>query len=237
MQTNALLNRRSTDFIHSFVAACERRRYIAKACIIAQGETSRELYFLIQGAVTLRLMTPGGRELVLSVAHAGALFGEESLYEDAAISATTVRAKSPCEVARMSYARLRAHPALLAGVLQILVPQQALQLHGLYSKTAEMAFCDTDRRVTSALRELARGPDARPHPDGRAFSVTRTELGAMVGASREVVGRAVTRLQKAGSLRAKGRAMLMLNPPEKLAPASRVQVHSVATGRAAPAPG
>ena len=213
MQANALMNLRSTDFIHSFVAGCERRRYVAKASIITQGDASQDLYFLIKGAATMRVMTASGRELVLSIAHGGAFFGEAGLFDNEATNASAVRAKSACEVARLSHARLRANPALLAGLLPVLAPQLAMRLDGLYRKTAEMAFYDTDRRVTSALRDLARGPDARPHPEGSAISVTRTELGSMIGASREAVGRALIRLQKTGVLRAKGRAMLVLDAP------------------------
>lgn len=237
MQTNALVNLRSTDFIHGFVAGCERRRYVAKASIITQGETSRDLYFLIKGAATLRLMTVSGRELVLAVTHGGAFFGEAGLFENDALNVATVRAKSACEVARVSHARLRANPTLLAGLLPLLAPQLALRLDGLYRKTAEMAFYDTDRRVTSALRELARGPDAREHPEGRAILVTRTELGAMTGASREAVGRALIRLQKGGVLRAKGRAMVVLEQPGKPARESRSLNSIDYAGSTATAPG
>jgi len=212
VQHHALVHPRATDVVHGFVAACERRRFSAKAVIIAQGEVSRDLYFLIKGAASLRLRTHSGHDLVLSVTHSGSFFGEEGLFETDALNSAGVRAKSACEVARISHTRLRGHPALLAGIMPLLAPQLALRLDGLFRKTAEMAFYDIETRVTSALRELAAAPDAHPHPDGNAISVTRTELGAMTGASREAVGRVLMRLQERGVVRAKGRAMIVLTP-------------------------
>ncbi len=210
MQNHAVVNHRSAELIHSFVANCERKRYAAKAAIIVQGDVSRHLFFIIKGAATFRLRTPSGRDLVLAVSHAGEFFGEAGLFETDAVSNWSVRAKSACEIARISHVRLHANPALLADLLPLLAPQLAMRLDGLHRKTAEMAFYDTHTRVTSALRDLARAPDAHPHPDGIAISVTRTELGAMTGASREAVGRVLIRMQQQGTLRAKGRAMVVL---------------------------
>ena len=85
-----------------------------------------------------------------------------------------------------------------------------MRLDSLYLKAAEMAFDDTETRVSRALHDLARAPDANPHPDGSAISVTRTELGSITGASREAVGRVLIRLQQQGAVRAKGRAMVVL---------------------------
>ena len=210
MQTHAFVNHRSTEILRGFIANCERRRYIAKAVIITQGEVSRHLFFLIKGAATFRLRTPSGHDLVLAASHAGEFFGEAGLFETDALSTAAVRAKSACEIARISHARLLADPALLAELLPLLAPQLAMRLDSLYLKSAEMAFDDTETRVSKALRDLAGAPDAHPHPDGSAISVTRTELGSITGASREAVGRVLIRLQQQGLVRAKGRAMVVL---------------------------
>jgi CRP/FNR family cyclic AMP-dependent transcriptional regulator len=206
------MNLRNNEFVAKLIASSERKGYLSRAVLIAQGETSRDLYFLLKGVVTLRLRTPSGHDLVLDVTHAGQFFGEAGLFETGAVNTSGVRAKTICEIARISHAHLRSHPELLAGLLPLLAPQLALRLDGLYRKSAEMAFYDTHRRVTSALRELARAPDAHPHADGSAISVTRTELGSMTGASREAVGRVLVRLQQQGVVRAKGRAMIVLHP-------------------------
>ena len=211
MQIEMNKSPRSPEYIHGFLSNCERRRYVAKAVIIAQGEVSRGLHFLIKGAVTFRMRTATGHDLVLDIVHGGSFFGETGLFEANALNSAAVRARTPSEVAFISYARLRANPALLAALMPALTSQLALRLDDLSRKTAAMAFYDIERRVTIALQQLARSPDAHAHPEGSAISVTRTELGCMTGASREAVGRVLIRLQARGTLRAKGRAIVMLN--------------------------
>lgn len=202
---------RPPEFIHGFLSNCERRRYVPRAVIIAQGEVSRGLHFLIKGAVTFRMRTATGHDLVLDIVHGGSFFGEAGLFDANALNSSAVRARTPCEVAFISYPRLRASPALLAAIMPPLTSQLALRLDDLSRKTAAMAFYDIERRVITALRQLANSPDAHAHPEGSAISVTRTELGCMTGASREAVGRVLIRLQARGTLRAKGRAIVMLN--------------------------
>ncbi len=211
MQTHPVNSPLSTEVIHALVASSERKRYAAKAAIFAQGDLSQDLYFLIKGTATMRLRTASNHELVVSMIHGGQFFGESGLFEAEACSGSGVRAKTICEVARISHARLRASPALITGLMPLLSAQLALRLDTLYRKTAEMAFYDLETRVTIALRELARGPDALPHPDGSAIAITRTELAAMTGASREMVGRLLIRMQKRGIVRAKGSAMIVLD--------------------------
>ena len=211
MQTHTVSNPLSNQVLHALLASCDRKRYFAKAAIFAQGDVSQDLYFLIKGTATQRLRTPSNHDLVVGVIHGGDFFGESGLFEADACSGSGVRAKTVCEVARISHTRLRASPALVKGLMPLLAAQLAMRLDTLNRKTAEMAFYDLETRVTIALRELAAGPDARPHPDGSAIAVTRTELAAMTGASREMVGRVVIRMQKRGIVRAKGSAMIVLD--------------------------
>lgn len=197
--------------MYAFIERCQRRRYLAKAVIIAQGEVSRGLYFLITGAATLRMRTETGNDLVLDVAHGGSFFGESSLFEPGMCNNSTVRAKSACEVAFMSHASLCGNPSLLAELMPQLTGQLALRLDDLSRKTAAMAFYEIERRVVTTLHELATAPDAAIHSEGKSIRITRTELGYMTGASREAVGRVLFRLHERGVVRAKGQTIVVLN--------------------------
>ena len=211
MRTQTVSHPRGAEFIHALVASCERKRYFAKAAIIAQGDVCQDLYFVIKGTASLRLRTPSNHDLVLALIHGGEFFGETGLFEADARCPAAVRAKTACEVARISHTRLRASPALFTGLMPLLAPQLARQLDVLQRKTAEMAFYDLETRLTTALRYLASGPDAYFHPEGKAIAVTRTELAAMTGASREMVGRLLIRMHKRGIVRAKGSSMIVLD--------------------------
>ena len=167
MQTHTVSKPRGAEFIHALVANCERKRYFAKAAIIAQGDVCQDLYFVINGTATLRLRTPSNHELVLALIHGGDFLGETGLFEADARCPSGVRAKSVCEVARISYTRLRASPALITGLIPLLTAQLARQLDALQRKTAEMAFHNLETRLIIALRDLASGADAHSHPDGQ----------------------------------------------------------------------
>lgn len=225
----------SSELMYAFIEQCQRRRYLAKAVIIAQGEVSRGVYFLITGAATFRMRTETGHDLVLDVAHGGRFFGESGLFEPGIVNNTTVRAKSACDVAFISHARLRGNPNLLAGLMPQLAAQLALRLDDLSRKTAAMAFYEIERRVVNTLHELATAPDARAHSEGRAISITRTELGYMTGASREAVGRVLARLHQRGVVRAKGQAIVILadrSQREIIAPSAPPLEYRAASARA-----
>lgn len=208
--TYTFANHRATEPLRRLLGNCERRRYSAKAVIIAQDDVSRHLFFLIKGSATVRMRMPSGNYLVLRTIHAGEFFGEAGLFENDPLNTAAVRAKVACEIACISHARVLADPELLADLLPRLAPQLAMRLERSYLKAAEMAFDDTETRVSKTLRDLARAPDAVPHADGSAISVTRTELGSMTGASREAVGRVLMRMQQQGLVRTKGYTMVVL---------------------------
>ena len=202
---------RASDYLYEFLNLSQRGRYLPKAVIIAQGAVSRGLYFLVTGAATFRMRTESGHDLVLDVAHGGSFFGEAGLFEPGVVNNTAVRAKSACDVAFMSHARLRTNATLLAGLMPQLAAQLALRLDDLSRKTAAMAFYEIERRVVNTLHELATAPDARAHAEGKTICITRTELGYMTGASREAVGRVLSRLHARGVVRAKGQTIVILN--------------------------
>ena len=214
MQTAPYVQTKNADFVRNFLSTAMRKQFATKATIVSQGDVSRDLFFILSGSVTFRLETPSGREIVLAMAHAGEFFGETGLFQTAALNAWRVRARSLCDVALLSHAQLQRDAPLRAGLWPMLTAQLAARLDTLQRKTGEMAFYDAQARVASALRDLANAPDARPHADGKAICVTRMELASMAAVSREAVGRILVRLEQQGTIRVKGRAMVVLKAAE-----------------------
>lgn len=192
-----------------FVCAAMRKKFSSKATIVGQGGKSRDLFLILRGSVTFRLETPSGHDLVLGIAHAGEFFGETGLFETAALNTWWVRARGECEVAYISHAALEKDSALLVSMWPTLTAQLAARLDRQEKKAGEMAFCDAQARVLSALHYLAGAPDAKRQADGFAISVTRVELASMSAVSREAVGRILTRLDQQGIISVKGRAMVL----------------------------
>lgn len=107
-----------------------------------------------------------------------------------------VRARTQCEVAQVSYDRLRTLTVELPEVLFALLSQLAIRLQDTSRKVGDLAFTDVAGRVARALLDLCEQPDAMTHPDGMQIRITRQELGRIAGCSREMVGRVLKTLEE-----------------------------------------
>ena len=57
--------------------------------------------------------------------------------------------------------------------------------------------------------EWCKEPDALTHPDGMQIKISRTELGKIVGCSREMVGRVMKNMEQQGLITAKGKTIVV----------------------------
>src|ERR1700750_1190895 len=71
--------------------------YKSSATIFAEGAPGDKFYLIVEGAVRISRIVPGMGEEALAVLRAGAYFGEMSLIDDAARSATAV-GHEPCRL-------------------------------------------------------------------------------------------------------------------------------------------
>jgi CRP-like cAMP-binding protein len=74
----------------------------AGAFVIRKGETGTEMYMLVSGRVRVFDVQPDGREKILTVLEAGAIFGEMALVSQEVRSANVV-AEAPSEVLRLDF--------------------------------------------------------------------------------------------------------------------------------------
>ena len=68
---------------------------------------------------------------------------------------------------------------------------------------------DAAGRVASTLLDLCKQPDAVTHPDGMQIKISRTELGKIVGCSREMVGRVMKNMEEQGLITSKGKTVVV----------------------------
>ena len=59
------------------------------------------------------------------------------------------------------------------------------------------------------MLDLCSNPDAITHPDGMQISITRQELGRIVGCSREMVGRVLKSLEEDHLISVSGKTMVI----------------------------
>ena len=197
------------DAVQRFLEHCHRKQYPAKSTIIRQGDPSHDLFYITKGSVTVLLEDEEGRELVLAYLNPGDFFGEIGLFNEHTNRSALVRAKTSCEVASISYDKLKSMSTLFPDLLFAISSQLANRLRKMNRKIGDLAFMDVSGRVARSLLDLCKEPDAMTHPDGMQIRVTRQELGRIVGCSREMVGRVLKNLEEQHLISVSGKTIVV----------------------------
>jgi CRP/FNR family transcriptional regulator, cyclic AMP receptor protein len=200
---------RVDDSTSKFLEQCHRRTFTAKSTILRQGDPSHDLFYIIKGSVTVLLEDEEGRELVLAYLNPGDFFGEIGLFNEHVNRSALVRAKTPCEIAQISYERLKGMSNIFPDLLFSISSQLATRLRKMNRKIGDLAFMDVSGRVARTLLDLCKEPDAMTHPDGMQIRVTRQELGRIVGCSREMVGRVLKTLEEQHLISVSGKTIVV----------------------------
>lgn len=192
-----------------FLENCHQKEYPAKSIIIKEGDPSTELYYIIEGSVSVIVEDIKGREIVLAYLNPGDFFGEIGLFDDQHKRSAFVRAKTKCEIAKVSYEHLKSLQSIFPAILFNIASQLAIRLRKTSRKVSDLAFTDVQGRVARTLLELCKEPDAMTHPDGMQIKITRQELGRIVGCSREMVGRVLKSLEENHLITASGKTIVV----------------------------
>lgn len=198
-----------SEAIDRFLEHCHRRTYPAKTVIINAGDYSEELFYLVKGSVSVLIEDDDGREIVLAYLNSGDFFGEIGMFDEKRERSAWVRARTQCEVASISYDRLRSLSSSLPEVLYAMLSQLALRLRNTSRKVGDLAFMDVAGRVARTLLDLCQQPDAMTHPDGMQIRITRQELGRIAGCSREMVGRVLKNLEEEHLISVAGKTIVV----------------------------
>ncbi|MEK9714197.1 MAG: cAMP-activated global transcriptional regulator CRP [Thalassolituus sp.] len=197
--------------LENFLTQCHKKRYPARTTIIHAGEESDTLYYLMKGSVSVTIEDDEGREMIMAYLNEGDFFGEMGLFDDDNSPRTAcVRAKTPCEVAEISYSRFRELAASDSELVFRIFRQMAERLTRTTRKAGDLAFLDVTGRVAGTLLDLCKQPDAMTHPDGMQIKITRQEIGRIVGCSREMAGRVLKSLEEQGLISVAGKTIVVV---------------------------
>lgn len=194
---------------------CHRHRFPAKSTIIKPGDPGDTLYFITEGSCSVTMHNKEtNQDIILAYLNKGDFIGEMGIFMGPAVRDVFVRAREPSQLAAITYSRLQqllnAELAPYAvGILTALGRQLSLRLLESSRKVRGFAFLDASGRITDALHDLAKQPDAMTHPDGMQIRVTRQEIGRIVGCSREMAGRVLKSLEEKGLIHIKGKTIVV----------------------------
>lgn len=173
--------------------ASRERSYPAGQTILRQDAPGDAMYVLVEGRVKVVLIGEDGREVILSVLGAGAVFGEMSLLDDEPRSAHVI-AMTPCHVMTLYrgafHERLRASPDLCLAMLAAL----SSRLRRADDRIRALSLLDVNGRVAHLI--LQQSADARS--DAFPRRLTHQNMAELIGASRETVSRTLRHLSDRG---------------------------------------
>lgn len=201
--------------INRFLAQCHRRRYPKKTVIMRPGDPATTLYYVISGSVAVISEDENGRELILAYVNRGEFIGEMGLFVESPHRDVTVRTRTACELAEISYERLfqlfeQQLRDECAKILFAIGQQLSNRLLQSNRKVSRLAFMDVSNRVARTLVDLCTEPDAMSHPDGTQIRVSRQEISRIVGCSREMVGRVLKQLEAERMIDVSGKTIVVL---------------------------
>lgn len=197
------------EITERFLEHCHRKTYPSKQLIIREGDPSTDLYYIISGSVSVQVEDQKGREIVLAYLNPGDFFGELGLFDENIKRSAFVRAKEKCEIAQISYERLKNLHDIFPGLLFAIASQLAIRLRKTSRKVSDLALTDVKGRVARTLLDLCKEPAAMTHPDGMLVRITRQELGRIVGCSREMVGRVLKDLEEDHLISVSGKSIVV----------------------------
>lgn len=196
------------------LAACAAslrvRRFRRGETIFHQGDPGDSLYIVQSGSVKIVLPSPEGQEgAIIATLGRGDFFGELALLDGAPHSATAI-AGEPLEALILQQARFEELLETEPGLRRALIAGLVAELRRLTSHVEDLHFLDLPGRLASLIVKLA--GETRPgetrdvHLEWR---YTQSELGAMIGGTRQSVNRLLADLVAQGLISLDGETLVI----------------------------
>ena len=195
--------------VDNFLTHCHRRRYPNRETIIYEGDSCDTLYYIISGSVSVILEDNDGKEVIVAYLNPGDFLGEMGLFEQTEDRSAWCRTRNQSEIAEISYANFNAYVHGHPEIVFTIGRQMATRLRNTTRKVGDLSFFDVTGRVAHTLIDLAKEPDAMPHPLGMQIRITRQEIGRIVNCSREMAGRVLKNLEEQELVTVSGKTIVV----------------------------
>lgn len=172
--------------------------YARREQIVAQGTVTDAMYFVLSGSAHVVMHDVQARQTIIATLQAGDYFGEMSLI-DGAPHAAGVVAAMPSEILVVENAVFAPFLPLPQAVAGHLMRTLVRRLRHADQNIESLALLDVQGRVARVLLDFAVDDG---HGDLRIGDrISTTDLGKMIGATRETVARVMRDFQEKGLIR------------------------------------
>jgi CRP/FNR family cyclic AMP-dependent transcriptional regulator len=163
------------------------------AILMTEGDRGESMYVINTGSVKVYVSDDEGRELVLYQHGSGAVIGDIALLDDEPRSASvsTLEPATALMIGKQAFLEcLRNSPEMAINIIRSLTQR----LRDATEGSRSLALDNVYRRLADKLQELGEGEDLESLVLAKKYSYQ--ELGNMIGASREMVGKVMAELVK-----------------------------------------
>jgi CRP/FNR family transcriptional regulator len=211
LRSTALFGELNENELRALADRSVEQRLARGEILFMTGEEARGLYVIAGGAVRAFRESLDGREQVIHVERAGATIAEVPMFDDGAYP-STVAAEEESVILFIDKRDVRnlclSYPNIALAALKLL----AGRLRRCAELVEALSLHEVDQRLARLLLDeaLARGRRA----GSRAvfeLALTNQQIAARIGTVREVVSRALSRLQQNELISVDGRAVTILD--------------------------
>jgi len=172
---------------------CRDISFRKNAVLMTEGDVGESMYIISSGTVKVFVSDDEGRELVLYQQGLGAVIGDIALLDDAPRSASvsTLEACTALMISKQTFLQcLHDSPDMAINIIRSLTQR----LRDATEGSRSLALDNVYRRLADKLQELGDGDTPETMVLAKKYSYQ--ELGNMIGASREMVGKVMAELVK-----------------------------------------
>jgi CRP/FNR family transcriptional regulator, cyclic AMP receptor protein len=192
------------------VAAVAKSRHYAKDDVVFHADESGDVFCLIrEGQVKVTMISPEGKEIILTMLGPGAFFGEMALIDDEPRSATVV-ATEALEVVTIWRSDFLQILQENFSITRKILAELSRRLRKMSNRIESLATMDVYGRLARFFLDLA--AESGKQLDNGYVAVTRPthqSIANMIGTSRETVSRLIHDLMRQDLLLSEGKTIYL----------------------------
>jgi len=197
-QRNFLFANLDASEIEKLLTYSRVERYPAGHEVFAKGSSGNSIMMMLRGSVRISSISLGGKEIVLNIISVGEFFGEIAVL-DGGERSSDANAMTDCELLVLNRRDLMPFLENHAGICLMLIKILCQRLRRTSEQVEDVLFRHLEGRIAKALLQLAERAGRRG-VGGRVLELrlSQSELGNIVGSSRESVNKRLQAWHKAG---------------------------------------
>jgi CRP/FNR family cyclic AMP-dependent transcriptional regulator len=193
-----LLGKLSPEEIDKLLTYSRVERYPAGEEIFAKGSPGNSLMIVLRGRVRISSISLAGKEIVLNIIDVGELVGEIATLDGGERSGDAV-AMTECELLVLTRRDFMPFLENHVDICLMLIRILCQRLRHTSEQVEDVLFRHLEGRIAKALLQLAEhSGQTRVHSSALELHLSQSELGAIVGSTRESVNKQLKVWRRAG---------------------------------------